>query len=177
MADDEDIAALVVDNGSGMCKGECCSSSFVRLSWQCYQSFPVGTAAAFTASSFIGHHHRSFFVLKLFACLKWRWRCVVPEQGCHPWNEDSNHAPQSPSDVQCAVENDLERRDDTLVAYWLVINRNSYPIGRLIRCVLRPFSEACLSSFKIYGKKCPLVSLKIASSLSYITQTKSDKFF
>jgi hypothetical protein len=23
MADDEDIAALVVDNGSGMCKGEC----------------------------------------------------------------------------------------------------------------------------------------------------------
>ena len=24
MSDDEDIAALVVDNGSGMCKGECC---------------------------------------------------------------------------------------------------------------------------------------------------------
>lgn len=31
MADDEDIAALVVDNGSGMCKGmlQCCFSLFV----------------------------------------------------------------------------------------------------------------------------------------------------
>lgn len=30
MADDEDIAALVVDNGSGMCKGEFCFDTHVQ---------------------------------------------------------------------------------------------------------------------------------------------------
>jgi hypothetical protein len=57
MADDEDIAALVIDNGSGMCKGA--SFEFALFAWQDYSYSDADFWGATVIILGFPHHRRT----------------------------------------------------------------------------------------------------------------------